>query len=193
MSTQIHPSGEGFTYGDYVKWPEGERWELIDGVAYDMTPAPLRRHQDLSRELFVQVCNFLKDKPCKAYDAPFDVRLPEGDEADDLVPTVVQPDIAVICDLKKLDDRGCRGAPDFVVEVVSPSTSAKDQIQKTALYERHGVREYWVIHPTDKLLTVRLLGADAKYGVPVIREGKGRIEVATLPGLEVDLDAVFAE
>ncbi|MCX7011378.1 MAG: Uma2 family endonuclease [Candidatus Sumerlaeota bacterium] len=181
-----------FTYGDYLQWQDGERWELIDGVAYNLSPAPSRRHQRMVLALVHQIFTFLKDKPCEVYIAPFDVRLPETDEPDEQVPNVVQPDIAVICDPKKLDDRGCRGAPDFVVEIVSPSTSAKDQIEKLDLYERHGVREYWIIHPIDNLLTVRLLGDDGKYGRPVIREGKGRVAVATLPDLGIDLDAVFA-
>jgi len=192
MNVLAHKQGERFTYGNYVTWPEEERWELIEGVPYNMTPAPSRRHQEVKAALFDQLYDFLKGKPCKAFDAPFDVRLPEGDEDDEDIDTVVQPDIVVVCDKAKLDEKGCRGAPDFIVEIISPSTSAKDQIKKVALYERHGVREYWIAHPTENLLTVRLLGADGKYGAPVMMEGKGRLAVATLPGLEVDLDAVFA-
>jgi len=181
-----------FTYGDYVQWTGDERYELIDGVVYDLSPAPRRRHQGILVALALQIGAFLKDKPCKLYVAPFDVRLPDADEADEKVRTVVQPDLVVVCDPSKLDEAGCRGAPDFVVEIISPSTSVKDQTTKTALYERHGVKEYWLIHPMDNLLIIRLLGPDGKYGAPLIREGKGRAAVATLPGLDVDLDAVFA-
>jgi len=192
MGQPAYKEADHPTYGDYLTWPEDERWELIDGVPYNMTPAPSRRHQDLVVELGAQIRDFLRGKPCKVYVAPFDVRLPDANEADEVVLTVVQPDVAVICEASKLDDKGCRGAPDFIIEIVSPSTSPKDQIEKVALYERHGVKEYWIVHPWDNLLTIRLLGADGKYGIPTIRKGEGRVQVATLPGLEVDLDSVFA-
>ncbi len=123
--------------------------------------------------------------------APFDVRLPEGEEADDEIITVVQPDISVICDPARLDVRGCRGAPDFIIEILSPATAAKDQIQKVTLYEKHGVKEYWLGHPVDRLITVRVLETDGKYGIPKIHEAKGLLPVRILPGLEIDLDLVF--
>jgi len=181
-----------YTYGDYLNWPDEIRCELIEGVIYDMT-APSRRHQQISMELARQIANFLRDKTCQVYAAPFDVRLPEKDEDDNDVITVVQPDIVIVCDLKKLDRRGCRGAPDFIAEILSPSTAAKDQIQKTDLYEKHGVREYWAIHPEDKMIFVRLSGKNGKYGIPAIHEGKGRLSVAVLPELEIDLDMIFGE
>jgi Uma2 family endonuclease len=142
-------------------------------------------------DLLRQISSFLVDRECQVYVAPFDVRLPEGQEADDKIDTVVQPDISVICDPAKLDDRGCRGGPDVVVEIISPATAGKDQIQKVALYEKHGVKEYWLVHPGDRLITVRLLGTDEKYGIPAIHEAKGLLPVQTLPGLEIDLDLVF--
>ena len=120
---------ERFTYGDYRRWPEEERWELIGGEVYDMCPAPTRIHQDFVVELAIQIGSFLRDKPCRLYIAPFDVRLPEADETDDEVNTVVQPDVVVICDPAKLDDKGCRGAPDWIIEVLSPRTAVKDQIE----------------------------------------------------------------
>ncbi len=193
MSETLHKSEDRFSYVDYLKWPEGERWELIDGVAYDMTPAPSRRHQDISGRLYFQFFDFLRDKNCVVYSAPLEVRLPEANEPDERILTVVQPDLLVVCDQSKLDERGCRGAPDFIAEILSPSTSAKDQIQKLALYECHGVREYWIIHPLDHLVMVRVLDENGKYGIPLIREGKGSLEVATLPGLNIDLDAMFAQ
>jgi Uma2 family endonuclease len=180
-----------FTYGDYLGWPEGERWELIEGIPYNMTSAPSTSHQIIVGELFRQISTFLLDKDCLPFIAPFDVRLPEAEEADDEIVTVVQPDISVICDPAKRDPRGCRGAPDFIIEILSPATAAKDQIQKVALYEKHGVKEYWLGHPSDRLITVRLLGADGKYGLPAIHEAKGLLPVNTLPGLEIDLDLVF--
>jgi Uma2 family endonuclease len=156
---------ERFTYGQYYQWDDGERWELIDGVPYNMTPAPVRRHQGILIRVSSRIETFLRGKPCKAYFAPFDVRLPDFAEQNDSdVPTVVQPDLVVICDDSKLDDRGCRGAPDLVLEILSPSTSRKDVGVKFRLYERHGVREYWIIHPADESLMIFTRGEEGKYG-----------------------------
>lgn len=185
---------ERFTYGQYYEWDDGERWELIDGVPYNMTPAPVRKHQGILIRVSSRIEEFLRGKPCKAYFAPFDVRLPDFSEQDDSdVPTVVQPDLVVICDEKKLDDRGCRGAPDLVLEILSPSTSRKDIGVKFSLYERHGVREYWIIHPAEESLMVFTLGDDGKYG-RTQGYGRGDLAVSTvLEGLELNLEEVFAE
>ncbi|WP_275261047.1 Uma2 family endonuclease [Nitrosococcus halophilus] len=121
------------------------------------------------------------------------MRLPKSDEADEQTETVVQPDLAVICDSSKLDERGCRGAPDWIIEVLSPATAAKDQIQKRVLYERVGVKEYWTAHPTDKLVTVWLKSGKGTYGKPNIVEGKGMLAVATFPELEINLNQVFVK
>ncbi|MBF0549682.1 MAG: Uma2 family endonuclease [Deltaproteobacteria bacterium] len=182
---------ERYTYRDYLTWDDGERWELIDGVLYNMSPAPNRRHQRISLDLATQLNSLLSGRPCEVYAAPFDVRLPKGDEADTQVATVVQPDIVVICDPDKLDDRGVRGPPEFVVEILSPSTSDKDRTIKMALYENRGVKEYWIIDPEDNTITVHLLGPDGRFDTPVKYEGKGNIDVVSLPGLVLDLDAVF--
>lgn len=145
---------QAFTYADYCAWPEEERWELIDGVPYNMAPAPTRTHQQVVVELLRQIANFLRTrKKCRVYVAPFDIRLPRSDEADEQTNTVVQPDILVICQRDREDEKGCRGAPDWIIEVLSPSTATKDHILKRELYARHGVREYWLVHPTDKVLT----------------------------------------
>lgn len=200
MALPVPKREELYTYSDYLTWPDEERWELIEGIPYDMSPAPFRRHQGVSGELFRQIANFLEDKPCEVYAAPFDVRLMPGASPeqlrqadDDDITTVVQPDIAVICDRDKLDERGCLGAPDMVVEILSPSTAAKDQIQKLVVYEKSGVKEYWVVHPTDKIVTIRLLNEQGQYGIPSIHEGKGTLPVHILPDLEIDLDRVFRE
>jgi Uma2 family endonuclease len=150
-----------FTYADYVQWPDDERFELIDGVAYAMGPAPVRRHQVFVLEIARQIANALKGRTCQPFIAPFDVRLPKPGRADEMTDTVLQPDIAVVCDAQKLDERGCRGAPDWVIEVVSPATASRDQILKREVYERAGVREYWIVHPVDRLVTVYLLSAGA--------------------------------
>ena len=174
-----------YTYGDYRSWPEDVRYELIDGIAWLMAPAPGRRHQELVGEIFFQARQALEGKPCRVYVAPFDVRLPKGDEADDTVDTVVQPDVLVVCDPDKLDDAGLRGAPDWVVEVLSPATAAHDQTLKLAAYERAGVPEVWLIHPGDRTLT-RYRLVDGRYGRPVIQELEGVTPVATLPEIEID-------
>lgn len=181
-----------FTYADYRAWPDDERWELIDGEAYAMA-APGLAHQTVVGELFRQIANHLVDKPCRPFVAPFDVRLPRGNEADDDVTTVVQPDITVVCDPAKLDERGCRGAPDWVIEVLSPSTAAKDQIQKLAAYERAGVCEVWLVHPTDHVISVYTLSADGGYGKPAIHETTGTLAPGLFPDLLVDWGLIFQD
>ncbi|MDD5392041.1 MAG: Uma2 family endonuclease [Thiothrix sp.] len=158
LGTQEH-----FTYADYCKWSEDERWELIDGVAYAMA-APSTTHQRVISELVRQIGNFLVGKPCEVFPAPFDVRLAATDATDDQTNNVVQPDISIICDKNKLDDKGCKGAPDWIIEVLSPSTASKDLIHKLRLYERHGVREYWVVHPVDRVVMMWTLCTDGRYG-----------------------------
>ncbi len=152
-----------YTYGLYQSWPEDEQWELIEGTPYAMT-APKRIHQTVVTALGAQLYNYFQGKPCSAYVAPLDVRLPEGDEADDEIKSVVQPDLLVVCDNDKLDDAGCRGAPDWVIEVLSPSTALKDMHNKRDLYERHRVREYWLVHPTERWVMIYLLDQRHQYG-----------------------------
>ena len=185
--------GDKYTYGDYTNWPDDERWELIDGYAYNMSPAPSRRHQKFLLELGRQIANFLVDRPCDVYVAPFDVRLPEADEKNKDIKTVVQPDIVVICDPKKLDDAGCRGAPDLIIEILSPSTTLKDMKIKMALYEKHGVKEYWIVHPVDNLILVFKLQKNKMYGKPDVYTAEDKIKTAILKGLEIDLGPVFKE
>jgi Uma2 family endonuclease len=194
MSEAIRKTERAYTYRDYRGWPEEERWELIDGVAYDMSPAPSRKHQELSREIGRLIADFLVGKPCRVYFAPFDVRLPRfPEEKDDDVETVVQPDIVVVCDQGKLDDHGCRGAPDWIIEILSPATAAKDLKIKLALYERHGVRELWFVHPTDRTVMVFVLGAGDAYEKPRFLGPEDNVSSTVLPDLMIDFKAVFAE
>lgn len=188
MSKPAQHIQQHFTYGDYRHWPEDERWELIDGEAYACA-APTRKHQAVSGEIFRQIANFLQGKSCEVYSAPFDVRLPQQDEADDAGDTVIQPDIVVVCDENKLDDKGCRGAPDWIVEVLSPATASRDHVQKKALYERHGVREYWLVHPTDHVLT-RYRLENGVFSPALIEEMAGATAVGVLPGLEISWDFI---
>ena len=182
-----------YTYADYLTWSCDERWELIDGVAYNMTPAPSRRHQDVSIELAAQFKVFLRGKQCRVYDAPFDVRLPDPNETDQTTSTVVQPDLVVVCDSAKLEDRGCKGAPDLVIEIISPDSVARDLKEKFRLYERAGVVEYWVVYPVEKMVMVFRRGSDGRYGQPETFTADERVPVGVLPELEIDLAMVFAE
>lgn len=130
--------------------------------------------------------------PCRVLVAPLDVRLPNDDrDDDDAVATVVQPDVLVVCDPAKLDEHGCRGAPDFIIEVLSRSTAARDQIIKRDLYERHGVREYWLVHPVDRIVTVYRLGPDGRYGRALVQETTGRLGIVALERGEIEWDRVF--
>lgn len=182
---------ERYTFGHYRAWPEGERWELIDGVAYAMSPAPDWPHQSVVAVLTIAIGNHLKGKPCRVLPAPLDVLLPKADEADDRVDTVVQPDLVVLCDPSRLTRHGIRGAPEWVIEVLSPSTSARDQGLKRELYEHHGVAEYWLVSPGDRLLWVYRLEAGA-YGKPAIHEAGETVSPLRFPDLAVDLAEVFA-
>ena len=180
----------GLSYADYLKWPDTQRWELIDGEAYAMTPGPTTEHQRLSRELVTPISIFLKGKGCEVFQAPYDVLLPKGNEADDRVKTVVQPDLIVVCDPDKITKRGCRGAPDWIIEILSPSTAGRDQILKRRLYERVGVKEYWICNPNERLIFVYRLKS-GKLGLFEIYDDSSKIEVATLPGLTIDCSEVF--
>ncbi len=141
--SNLPANGRRFTYADYVTWPADERWEIIDGVRYNMTPTPPTVHQLVLGELMGQIHTQVRGCKCKALLGPLDVLLPEADEDLDHSSTVVQPDFLVVCDCDKLHDHACIGAPDFVLEVIAPHTASKDQTKKVASYERHGVREYW--------------------------------------------------
>lgn len=190
----IKKNDELFTYADYLTWPDEERWELIEGVPFDMTPAPSRYHQEIFGNLFVEIKNFLEGKKCKIYAAPFDVRLPEGEQEDKETLTVVQPDISVICDREKLDEKGCVGAPDFIVEIVSPSTVKKDMKNKLLLYEKHGVPEYWVVQPGEHALLVYKLDENGRYGRADVYTKEDEIELILNENtLVINLETVFEE
>ena len=178
-----------YTYADYLQWPDDTRYELIDGEAFRMAPTPLIEHQEIAGEVYCQLANQLDGQPCRPYIAPVDVRLPRADEADAAIDTVVQPDVLVVCDPHKIDRRGVRGAPDWVLEVLSPSTAAHDQIAKRRTYERAGVREYWLVHPGDRTLTVYVLD-NGQYGRPEIYELKDATPIGVLPGVSIAWDAL---
>ncbi len=182
-----------YTYGDYLTWPDDERWEILDGEAFDMTPAPTTDHQRISRELCAVIHAFLVGKTCEMFDAPVDVLFPKSDEADEQVTTVLQPDVLVVCDPAKVTPRGIRGAPDFVIEILSPSTASKDLIRKRRLYEIHGVKEFWTIHPTDRMVTVyRRDAGGATFGPAEILDGNDLVlDVQCLPGLAIEFNKIL--
>lgn len=190
------PLDRPHTYADLRCWPDDVRWELIEGEAYAMT-GPSWQHQAVCLGLAAQLRVQFRERGCQVLVAPFDVRLSLAEQDDDTITTVVQPDISVVCDASKLDARGCRGAPDLVIEVLSPSTAARDHLIKRALYERHGVREYWLVHPLDRIVTIHRRSGEARvksdgFGVPELLEARSTMASVGFPGVEIDWDDVFA-
>jgi Uma2 family endonuclease len=180
------------TYADYLTWSGSYGNELVDGAAYVREPpAPSWSHQEIVGEIYRQIANALEDKPCRVCIAPLDVRLPKSTEADDQVDTVVQPDVLIVSDLKKLDARGMRGAPDWVAEVLSPSTARHDRTVKLPAYERAGVREVWLIEPIDRTVTIYRLKA-GHYGRATLRALKGKTKITAVPGVTIDWARVIA-
>jgi Uma2 family endonuclease len=182
-----------FTYADYLTWGNDEKWEIINGVPYNMSPSPGTKHQQISLELSAQIRNFLieSESSCMAFHAPFDVRFPESLLDNNQIIDVVQPDIVVICDTSKVDEKGCHGAPDFIIEILSPSTAYKDYVIKLNLYEKNGVKEYWIIDPTNRIINMYLLDNSGKYERPLIQGDKGTSKVKSVAGLYIDLSLVF--
>jgi Uma2 family endonuclease len=179
-----------YTYADYFKWKFEERVELIKGRIFRMSPAPNRRHQDLTGDIFNNLYNYLKGKKCKVYVAPFDVRLPRKSKEDRDIITVLQPDICVICDPEKLDDRGCIGAPDLVVEILSPGNNSKELKNKYEVYEEAGVREYWVVSPQNETFVVYTLVNGSFQATRTMVEGDV-VRSTVLEGFSIDVSELF--
>ena len=176
---------ERYTYADYCTWDDSERWELIDGIAYAMAPAPSSSHQGISGSIYLQIGRFLRGKKCKVFYAPFDVRLNAGTKDN----TVVQPDLLVVCDESKIDEKGCVGAPDMVVEVLSPSSAIHDTIRKLGLYLKSGVREYWIVDPVTKTVVKYIL--ENGINDRTIYDNSETVPVFVLEGCAVNLAEVF--
>ena len=185
---------ERFTYADYLAQDENsERMEIINGEVYMMS-SPTPTHQSVSGEIFRQIANFLEGKSCKVFSAPFDVRLFEKDgDKPENVDTVVQPDILVVCDKSKLDKHGCKGAPNLVIEILSPSTFRHDCLIKFNLYLRAKVPEFWVIDPEDKTVSVCLLRSDGMYDISRPYKPDDIVKVNVLEGCFIELSKVFAD
>jgi Uma2 family endonuclease len=182
-----------YTYADYLTWIDEKRRELIDGFIHLMS-APVRIHQEISFEINFHLATFVKrrKRKCKIYYAPFDVRLPKDDvKDDDKIYDVVQPDICVICDPSKLDGKGCIGAPDLIIEVLSPSTARMDWNKKFGLYERAGVKEYWIVDPKAKSIHIFLLQSDGNFDLGTYYECDDKAPVHIFEGLVIDLKELF--
>ena len=189
---ELDPS-KRYTYADYLTWLDDKRRELINGFIHLMS-APMRRHARVAGELYTLLGVFIKTNKgsCHVYHAPFDVRLPlKGFREDHKIYDVVQPDICVVCDLTKLDDKGCIGAPDLVVEVLSPSTLKYDWNYKYNLYEAAGVREYWIVDPPAKSVHVFLLQPNGTYNLGDTYESTDKAPVSVLQGLEINVGELF--
>jgi Uma2 family endonuclease len=181
---------DGYSYADYLGWNIPEMVEIIKGRVFKMNAAPKRIHQKISGRLFLKFGNFLEGKKCEVYDAPFDVRLSKNYDGNDTIFTVVQPDICVICDPNKLDEAGCLGAPDLIVEILSPGNSKKELQNKYEVYEESGVLEYWVISPEAETLLVYTL-INGKYQASKLYTSGDQISTPILPGLSIDLEELF--
>lgn len=180
------------TYADYLTWTIDGMVELIKGKIYKMSPAPKKNHQSVSWNLSREIGIYLKNKKCQAFAAPFDVRLPTKSKKNEDITTVVQPDISIICDLSKLDEAGCLGAPDIIVEILSKGNNSKELQHKYEVYEESGVKEYWIINTEEQNLMINYL-IDGKYKPSKLFTNGEEIKTPILPGLIVKLDDIFRD
>ena len=187
---ELDPNGV-YTYADYLTWRFDEYVELLRGRLRRMSPAPKRRHQDISGNIFSEIKSFLRRKRCKVYIAPFDVRLPK--KGSNEIYTVIQPDVCIICDPKKLDEAGCLGTPDTIIEVLSKGNVDRDINEKFALYEESGVPEYWIVSPGEKTVTCYLLNAEGQYKLSGEYADPRLIPVASLPEYKIQWEDSFEE
>ncbi|HVJ49936.1 Uma2 family endonuclease [Desulfitobacterium sp.] len=188
----IPQSDKKYTYTDYLTWPEDERWEIIEGVPY-MHAAPTWQHQSISGELYRQISNYLVDNPCRVFASPFDLRLPEANETDEQTRCVVQPDLAIVCNNEGLRGTGYYGIPTMVIEITSPSSSKVDRLYKFNMYEKAGVKEYWIVEPEGKIVSVFILQNNTRYGRPEVYSEDDQIAVRVFPDFSLNLKSVFKE
>lgn len=184
--------GGKYSYADYLTWQMDEMVEIIQGRLFKMTAAPSRIHQKVAIKLSSILYGFLERNPCEVYSAPFDVRLPKTSTRDDDIYTVVQPDVCVICDPNKLDEAGCIGAPDLIVEILSPGNNRKELQNKYEVYQESGVREYWIIHPNEQTLMIYSLHEGSFVPSRLFTSGD-TIGSAVIPGFYLDLEDFFKD
>lgn len=184
-----------YSYADYLKWRLDVAVELIKGKIYKMSPAPSLKHQQVSRQLCIPLFEYFKGKQCQVFNAPFDVRLydrKKSNRANRDIFTVVQPDICVICDESKLDERGCLGSPDLIIEILSPGNNQKELKKKFELYQESGVKEYWLVYPYEESITQFFLDEDSeKYQLVSVYGCEDDITPVLFQDLVIDLDDVF--
>jgi Uma2 family endonuclease len=177
------------TYADYLTWPDEPRYEIIEGIPY-LLAAPSRQHQRIVTQLMGELYTFLKGKSCEVYTAPFDVRLSSSEDNEEY--QVIQSDISVICDTGKLDDKGCKGAPDLIVEVLSPSTWKRDRIEKMNQYQKYGVSEYLLIYPNEKIVEQYIIDETGNYATPSIYNEKDVFHSHIFPDFTMEMNYVFS-
>jgi Uma2 family endonuclease len=183
---------KAYTYADYLQWSFKERVELIKGKVLKMSPAPNPRHQVLSMEISGRMWDFLKGKECRVYPAPFDVRLSHKAAEDSMIATVVQPDISVVCDPGKIDGKGCIGAPDIVVEILSPSNNEQELKHKYEVYEQSGVKEYWVVFPAERMIIIYTL-MDGRFAGSRPYTVGSTISSSVLSGFSLNVSELFSQ
>lgn len=183
-----------YTYSDYLTWKFKERVELIRGWVVKMSPAPNVRHQRISGVMYRKLGDYFEDKPCEVFTAPFDVRLPlpPNKVKANKIDTVVQPDIVVICDPAKLDEQGCIGAPDLVVEILSPGNTRREMKDKMELYQAAGVPEYWVVDPEHEFILVYTCNEAGAYVGSIPYTDGDLLTTPIMPGLQLDVTSIFA-
>jgi len=181
-----------YTYADYLQWKFKERLELIKGRILKMSPAPTPKHQQVSVFLSYKLFHFLKKGECKVFTAPFDVRLPvKNKKKDTEINTVVQPDICVICDETKIDERGCCGAPDLVIEILSPGNSSHEVKTKFELYQESGVKEYWLVNPIEENLVVFVLNKEGKFDGARMYASGDKLSSPAVNGFQIEVSDIF--
>lgn len=193
--SQLDPNGT-YSYADYLTWRLEESVELIKGKIMAMSPAPSRRHQTVAGNLFLSLGSHFKHKQCNVYLAPFDVKLYDRRKSlrkDREVFSVVQPDLCVICDKEKLTEQGCDGAPDWIIEILSPGNSRKEVRLKYDLYQESGVTEYWLVFPYEQIVQQFVLDENGKYQLHALYPGNEIVAPYLFPDLQIDLNDVFAE
>ena len=179
-----------YSYADYYKWKFEDRVELIKGRIFKMSPSPASAHQVIKREISGQLWQFLKGKKCQVFSAPLNVRFPGKSIEDKDILTVLQPDLFVVCDPDKIDKKGCLGALDIVIEILSPLNSEKELKFRYAVYEESYVKEYWVVFPDEKTLLIYIL-TNGKFIPSRLMVKSNIVTSEILPGLKLELSEIF--
>lgn len=180
-----------YTYKDYLTWPKTQPGEILNGVPYGRSPSPSIQYLEVLGELYLTFAHYLREKPGKVLPFPFEVRLPlEVNQEDEDIPSVVQPDLTVVCDMAKIDEKGCKGAPDLIIEILAEDTLHRDLYVKLRLYEKSGVPEYWVVHPTDQTV-LRFILEDGAYATPQLYKSTEEVKVGIFPELTISLAEIF--